>query len=127
MVSATATCFGFLLLTANSIMAIKRSRGDPGAITFVVALYASLLLLFYCLRRFKASPPGSAARDRAKLGVCLTTMLLTAMFSWRVAAMMPPLVSAVVCSMGGSTSAGHPARCSHSGSPLPWSSSWWST
>ncbi|WVZ82510.1 hypothetical protein U9M48_029781 [Paspalum notatum var. saurae] len=92
---------GFLLLTANSTMAIFKSWGDAAATIFVILSYACLVLLFYCLRRFEMAPPGSATRDRARVGVWLTTTLLTAMFSWRVATIMPWPVSAGVCLMGG--------------------------
>ena len=99
-----ATALGFILLTANSILAIHRSWGDAAATIFVIASYASLVLLFYFLRLFETAPPGSpAARGRARAGVWLTTTLLTAMFSWRVSALMPPPLAAAVwltgCSM----------------------------
>ncbi|CAN6191214.1 unnamed protein product [Urochloa humidicola] len=106
MASTTATHIGFLFFTGNSILAISKSRGDAAAVLFVIASYLSLVLLFYCLRWFEESAPGSAARDRARLGVWLTTTLLTAMFSWRVAAVMPRPVAAGVLFMGGSTIAG---------------------
>ncbi|CAN6172502.1 unnamed protein product [Urochloa humidicola] len=98
-----ASTIGLFFLTGNSILAINRSWGDAAAITFVLASYLSLIQLFYCLQRFEESAPGSAARDRARLGVWLTTTLLTAMFSWRVAAVMPRPVAAGVLFMGGST------------------------
>ena len=103
-----ATALGFLLLTANSILAIHRSWGDAAATIFVIASYASLVLLFYFLRLFETAPPGSpAARGRAKIGVWLTTTSLTAMFSWRVAVLVPwPVVGAGVCFMGACTVAG---------------------
>ncbi|CAN6202555.1 unnamed protein product [Urochloa humidicola] len=84
----------------------NRSWGDAAAVIFVIASYLSLAQLFYCLRWFEASPQGSAARDKARLGVWLTTTLLTAMLSWRVAAVMSPPVAAGVLFMGGSTIAG---------------------
>ncbi|CAD6340268.1 unnamed protein product [Miscanthus lutarioriparius] len=70
---------------------------------FVIASYASLVLLFYFLHLFKTAPPGSpAARGRAKIGVWLT-----AMFLWRVSVLVPwPVVGAGVCFMGASTVAG---------------------
>ncbi|CAL5051005.1 unnamed protein product [Urochloa decumbens] len=101
-----ATLLGFTLLTYNSIMAIVKSRGDAAATAFVVTSYATLLLLFYFLSSFEASPQGSAARDRARVGVWLATTMLTAMFSWRVSAVMPWPVSAGVCLMGASTVVG---------------------
>ncbi|CAL5045927.1 unnamed protein product [Urochloa decumbens] len=94
---------GFLFLTVNSTVAIYRSQGDVAAVSVVVASYACLLKLFYCLQRFEAAPPGSPARDRARIGVWITTTLLTAMFSWRVAALMPGLVAAAVWLMAAST------------------------
>ncbi|CAL5051004.1 unnamed protein product [Urochloa decumbens] len=106
MASTTAIYIGLFFLTGNSILAINRSWGDAAAVIFVIASYLSLVHLFYCLRWFEASPQGSAARDKARLGVWLTTTLLTAMFSWRVAAVMPRPVAAGVLFMGGSTIAG---------------------
>jgi hypothetical protein len=83
-----ATALGFILLTANSILAIHRSWGDTAATVFVIASYASLVLLFCFLRLFETAPPGSPARGRAKIGVWLTTTSLTAMLSWRVAVLV---------------------------------------
>ncbi|KAG2604206.1 hypothetical protein PVAP13_4NG052600 [Panicum virgatum] len=95
-----------LLLTGSSIMAILKSSGDAAAASFVAASDTGLLLLLYCLRWFEAAH-GSASRDRARRGVWLTTTLLTAMFTWRVAALVPwPVVAAGVCFMGASTVAG---------------------
>ncbi|RLN12118.1 hypothetical protein C2845_PM09G03180 [Panicum miliaceum] len=105
----SATLLGFVLLTGSSAMAILRSRpGDTAATAaFVAASYAALLLLFYSLRRFETAPPGSAGiRRRARIGVWLTTTLLTAMFSWRVAAVVPWPVADGVWLIGGSTAIG---------------------
>ncbi|KAL6606624.1 hypothetical protein ACP70R_042277 [Stipagrostis hirtigluma subsp. patula] len=98
-----ATSLGFVFLTGNSLVSLHRSRGDTSARIFVVASYASLVMLFRCLRRFEAAPPESAARGRAKAGVWLFTTTLTAMFSWRVAALMPLPAAAGVWLMAGST------------------------
>ncbi|CAL5050992.1 unnamed protein product [Urochloa decumbens] len=106
MAASPAASLGFLFVTGNSIMAIRKSRGDAAAVSFVVVSYLTLLLLLYCLRWFETAHPGSASRDRARLGVWLTTTLLTALFTWRVARLMPWPVAAGVCFMGGSTVAG---------------------
>ncbi|CAN6172500.1 unnamed protein product [Urochloa humidicola] len=74
--ASAATLLGFTLLTCNSIMAIVKSQGDVAATAFVVTSYTTLLLLFYFLHLFEASPQGSAARDRARVGVWLATTLL---------------------------------------------------
>ncbi|CAL5045889.1 unnamed protein product [Urochloa decumbens] len=101
--SWTISVAGFVFLTVNSTVAIYRSHGDVAAVSFVVASYACLLMLFYCLQRFEAAPPGSPASNRARVGVWLTTTVLTAMFSWRVAALMPGLVAAAVWLMAVAT------------------------
>ena len=103
MASWWPTFLGFLLLTCNSAIAIHRSGGHAATILFVGATYATLVVLFCSLRRFETAPPGSAARDRARAGVWLTTTLLTAMFSWRVSALMPPPLAAAVWLTGCST------------------------
>lgn len=117
MASQAATSPGFLLLTGNSIIAIRRSRGEAAATVFVVVSYACLVLLFCCLRWFETATPGSADKNRAKVGVWVTTTLLTTMFSWRVAPLMPWPVAAGVWFMAVSTVLGgfyalflHPSR-----------------
>ena len=105
--AALSSLSSLLLLLGCSIMAILKSREDAAAASFVAASYTGLLLLLYCLRWFEAAHHGSASRDRARRGVWLTTTLLTAMFTWRVAALVPwPVVAAGVCFMGASTVAG---------------------
>jgi hypothetical protein len=94
--SAAATSLGFLLLTINSIMAIHRTWGDAVAVIFVAGSYAGLVLLSYCLRWLEWSPPGSAAEGRARAGVWLTTVFLTAMISCGVVPVMPGLMAAAV-------------------------------
>jgi len=97
MASRAISAAGFLLLTGNSLVALHRSRGDAAAVVFVVASYASLLVLFYyACGGYEAAAPDSAAKARARVGVWLATTLLTAMFSWRVAALMPGLMAAGV-------------------------------
>ncbi|XP_025813410.1 uncharacterized protein LOC112890768 [Panicum hallii] len=106
MASRAISMAGFLLLTGNSMASIHRSRGDVAAVSFIVASYAGLLVLFYCLRWFEAAPPDSTAKGRARVGVWLATTLLTAMFSWRVAALMPGLMAAAVLLMAVGTMVG---------------------
>ncbi|GJN00923.1 hypothetical protein PR202_ga18150 [Eleusine coracana subsp. coracana] len=97
------TSLGFLLLTANSIVAVRKSRGDTAATVFILASYACLVLLYYCLRRFETAASGSVARGHARIDVWILTTLLTTMFSWRVAALLPWLVAAGVWFMAAST------------------------
>lgn len=99
---------GATLLTVNSGIAIYRSgaRGDAGAVAFVVASYAALLLLFACLRAYERAAPGAPARAPLKRAVWAATALLTTMFAWKVAALMPWPVAAVVWGLAAATVVG---------------------
>ena len=105
MASRAISMAGFLLI-GNSVAALHRSWGDVAAVVFIVASNASLLVLFCCLRWFEAAAPDSAAKARARISVWLATTLLTAMFSWRVAALMPGLMAAAVWLMAACTVVG---------------------
>ncbi|MQL95227.1 hypothetical protein Taro_027902, partial [Colocasia esculenta] len=74
-------------LTYNSALAVCRARNDPWTLAFVVSAYSSMMLLFWCLRAFEAAPPEK--KERLKLVIWLLAMALNAMFSYRVASMMP--------------------------------------
>ncbi|OEL22804.1 hypothetical protein BAE44_0016177 [Dichanthelium oligosanthes] len=76
-------------LALNLALCIRRA-----AVAFVASSHLNLLLLLWFLRRFEASPPGSVARDRARLAVWLLTTALTAAFTWKIGALLP-LVPAV--------------------------------
>ena len=94
---AHAACLvvaGFLVLTLSSGAAVCRAAaaGDTTSVAFVVAGYATLLLLLACLRAYERAPSGEAAdgrRGRLRRAVWSLTTLLTVMFAWRVAAVMP--------------------------------------
>ncbi|GJN19342.1 hypothetical protein PR202_gb06609 [Eleusine coracana subsp. coracana] len=100
----TAAGFGFL--TFNSGMAVYRSHGDRETVAFVAFSYLDLLALFYCLRRYETAEAGSSLRDRLKIAVWLLTTALTLLFSFKVAAVMPPAVAVVVWLMAFGTVAG---------------------
>jgi len=65
--------------------------------------YADLVSLFYCLRWYESTPPESPRREHLKMAVWLLTMMLTAAFSYKVAAIMPFPVQVLVWSMAGAT------------------------
>uniref|UniRef100_J3MB93 Uncharacterized protein n=1 Tax=Oryza brachyantha TaxID=4533 RepID=J3MB93_ORYBR len=92
---------GLGILILNSGLAIYRSRADA-SVVFVLASYAALVLLFSCLAAFDRAAPGSAARGRRGRAV----WALTAMFAWKVAALMPVPVAAVVWALAVATSLG---------------------
>uniref|UniRef100_A0A0D9WRI1 Uncharacterized protein n=1 Tax=Leersia perrieri TaxID=77586 RepID=A0A0D9WRI1_9ORYZ len=97
------TALGFLFLTFNSGMAIYRSDGDVAAVAFVGFSYVDLVLLFVCLRLFERSEPNSSARGNLKVAVWILTTLLTVVFSYKVAAIMPVPVKVLVWAMAGAT------------------------
>uniref|UniRef100_A0A453E093 Uncharacterized protein n=1 Tax=Aegilops tauschii subsp. strangulata TaxID=200361 RepID=A0A453E093_AEGTS len=97
---------GIAFLTVNSAMAIHRSKGDPSAVGFVAFSYLDLVLLFYFHRRFESAAPGSPARRRLKVAVWVLTTMLTAVLSYKVAAIMPLPVQILVWAMAGAATAG---------------------
>ncbi|KAL6602899.1 hypothetical protein ACP70R_043260 [Stipagrostis hirtigluma subsp. patula] len=97
------TALGFAFLTFNSGMAIYRSDGDPAAVAFVAFSYIDLVLLFWCLRLFERAAPGSSTRANLKAAVWVLTTLLTVVFSYKVAAIMPLPVQILVWAMAGAT------------------------
>ena len=94
---------GFLFLTVNSGMAVYRSNGDFGAIAFVAFSYLDLVLLFYCLQWYERTTPESPRREHLKMAVWLLTTMLTAAFSYKVAAIMLFPVQVLVWAMAGAT------------------------
>ncbi|KAG2604195.1 hypothetical protein PVAP13_4NG051400 [Panicum virgatum] len=93
---------GFLVLTLSSGTSACRAAaaGDTTTVAFVVASYATLLLLFACLRAHeRAPPPGEAAdgrRGRLRRAVWSLSTQLTVMLAWRVAAVMPSWPAALL-------------------------------
>ncbi|CAD5182692.1 unnamed protein product [Musa acuminata subsp. malaccensis] len=95
------------ILTFNFLLALYRSTDDPGNAAFVVASYADLISLFYCLRLFERTPEAAVQmRKNLKKAVWCLSALLVAMFSYRVAAVMPPAVAVIVWCMAGFTVSG---------------------
>ncbi|CAL5050957.1 unnamed protein product [Urochloa decumbens] len=86
------TKLGLAALTCNSALAFYMSRHDPRSAAFVAGAYGVFVLLGYFLRRFEER----GDRRGTKAAVWLLTTLLTAMFSFRVATVMPPAVGSVV-------------------------------
>ncbi|KAK8461421.1 hypothetical protein SEVIR_1G036284v4 [Setaria viridis] len=97
------TVVGVVFLTFNSIMAVYRSNGDMGAISFVVFSYLDLVVLFYFLRQFERTPPESPRREHIKMVVWLLTTMLTAAFSYKVAEIMPLPVQVLVWAISSAT------------------------
>ena len=100
------TVLGFLFLTFNSGMAVYRSNGDTGSIIFVVVSYVDLVALFGVLRYYERLDRHSPKREKVKAAVWSLTTLLTVMFSYKVAEIMPLAVKVVVWAMAAATSCG---------------------
>ncbi|KAF8732867.1 hypothetical protein HU200_015215 [Digitaria exilis] len=91
---SSLTKLGFVVLSFNSALAIHNSWGDAGSVAFVLAADAALVLLFRCLRELEFERGEGGGRNKAF--VWALTTLLTAMFAAKVAALMPPVIAAVV-------------------------------
>jgi hypothetical protein len=100
------TALGFAFLTFNSGMAIYRSKGDAGSILFVAVSYLDLLALFACLRHYERLDRHSPRREKVKAAVWSLTTLLTVMFSYKVAELMPLPVKLLVWAMAAATTCG---------------------
>ncbi|CAL9128184.1 unnamed protein product, partial [Musa textilis] len=99
--------FGLAFLSINSLTALYRSRDDPRNAAFILASYLDLLALFLCLRLFDSTHPDSLKRRGAlKLAVWTLSTTLIAMFSYRIAAIMPFPVAILVWCMSGLTISG---------------------
>ncbi|XP_009390128.2 uncharacterized protein LOC135613332 [Musa acuminata AAA Group] len=102
---AWLSALGFAFLTYSSAVAVYRSRDDASAVTFVAVAYADLWLLFRCLRALERGGEG-ANNWRLRAAVWSLVTLLTSMFSYKVAAVMPWPVSVVVWGMAAAVAMG---------------------
>ncbi|XP_006656636.1 uncharacterized protein LOC102718748 [Oryza brachyantha] len=94
-------------LAVNLALCIYRAEGDRAAIAFACFAYLNLLLLFCCIHHFDQAPSGSPARGRIiRVAVWLLAASLAAVFTWKVAAMMPLPVAAFTWVMAAATVVG---------------------
>ncbi|WOL09156.1 hypothetical protein Cni_G17909 [Canna indica] len=93
------------VLTCNCAAAIYRSVDDRWAVAFVATSYVLLLLLFLCVNLFHRNV-GVNNRRRLKTAIWFLATLVTLMFSWKVASVMPFYVAVLVWFMGAATSLG---------------------
>ncbi|KAJ1685461.1 hypothetical protein LUZ63_016851 [Rhynchospora breviuscula] len=93
------TGLGFGMLTCNSVLAIYRSKEDAWSVAFVVSAYFALLFLFWCLRLYERTAPNVAQRWKLKVAIWSLSTFLTAIFSYKVAKLMPRPVDLIVWGM----------------------------
>uniref|UniRef100_A0A0D9UYT9 Uncharacterized protein n=1 Tax=Leersia perrieri TaxID=77586 RepID=A0A0D9UYT9_9ORYZ len=94
---------GFAFLSFNCGMAIYRSSSDPSSVAFIVVAYLALIALFRCLHLLERAPAGPREgpnRRLLKAAVWGLSTLLTLMFSFKVAAIMPLWGAVAVWGMG---------------------------
>ncbi|CAN6202557.1 unnamed protein product [Urochloa humidicola] len=100
---------GVVVLTVTCATAIYRAAtaGDFGSVAFVVVCYGALLLLLRSLRSYELAPPEAAAeRERLRLRVWALCTLLTGLFAWKVAGVVPLPLAVGVWAVAAATSAG---------------------
>ncbi|OEL38923.1 hypothetical protein BAE44_0000059 [Dichanthelium oligosanthes] len=97
------------VLTVTCAAAIYRAAtaGDVASVAFVAVSYGALLLLLRFLRAYELAPPDAAAeRERLRRRVWALCTLLTALFAWKVAGVVPWPAAVLVWAAAAATSAG---------------------
>jgi hypothetical protein len=104
-----------VLLTATCAAAIHRAAaaGDVASVAFVAVSYAALLLLHRTLGAYETAieaPEDAAAaeseRERLRRRLWALSALLTALFAWKVAGVVPWPAGVLVWTAAATTSAG---------------------
>ncbi|CAL5050873.1 unnamed protein product [Urochloa decumbens] len=98
-----------VVLTLTCVAAIYRAAtaGDVCSVAFVVVSYGALILLLRSLRAYELAPPEAAAeRERLRLRVWALCTLLTGLFAWKVAGVVPLPLAVGVWAVAAATSAG---------------------
>ncbi|WOL09161.1 hypothetical protein Cni_G17914 [Canna indica] len=97
-----------LFLAANAASSIYRSRDNPSALAFIAFVYLDLVALFVGLKKYEKLERDAPAERRQwlKAAVWALATALNLAFAWRVAEVMPPMLSVVVWAMAGSVAVG---------------------
>ncbi|CAN6165135.1 unnamed protein product [Urochloa humidicola] len=98
-----------IVLTVTCGAAIYRAAtaGDFGSVAFVALCYGALLTLLHSLRAYELAPPEAAAEmERLRLRVWALCTLLTGLFAWKVAVVVPFPLDVGVWAVAVATSAG---------------------
>ncbi|CAL5045910.1 unnamed protein product [Urochloa decumbens] len=96
-----------LTMTCAAALYRAATAGDVVSVAFVVVCYGALLLLLRSLRSYELAPPEAAAeRERLRLRVWALCTLLTGLFAWKVAGVVPFPLAVGVWAVAAATSAG---------------------
>lgn len=97
---------GVVVLTVTCATAIYRAAiaSDVATVAFVAASYGALLTLLRSLRAYELAP--AAERERLRVRVWALCTLLTGLFAWKVAGVVPLPVAVGVWAVAVATSAG---------------------
>ncbi|KAG6487198.1 uncharacterized protein LOC122011684 [Zingiber officinale] len=101
--------FPLLYLSASAAVYGYRERGEPWSLAFVLFSYSDLLALFYCLGRFERAAEGEGTteqRRRLKAVIWALAAALMAGFSFRVSAVLPAALGALIWVMAASVTVG---------------------
>ncbi|CAN6172495.1 unnamed protein product [Urochloa humidicola] len=97
------------VLTVTCAAAICRAAttGDVVSVAFVVVCYGGLLTLLHSLRSYElALPEAGAERERLRLRVWALCTLLTGLFAWKIAGVVPFPLAVGVWAVAAATSVG---------------------
>ncbi|CAL5044610.1 unnamed protein product [Urochloa decumbens] len=103
----TKAAVAVLTMTYAAAMYRAATAGDVCSVAFVAVCYGGLLTLLHSLRAYELAPPEAAAeRERLRLRVWAPCTLLTGLFAWKVAGVVPFPVAVGVWAVAAATSAG---------------------
>uniref|UniRef100_A0A0D9ZUZ1 Uncharacterized protein n=1 Tax=Oryza glumipatula TaxID=40148 RepID=A0A0D9ZUZ1_9ORYZ len=95
-------------LACAFVQTARRARDDLWSLAFVFSAYAALVALFLVLRRAEQLTPESPAHERRRLqrAAWALSTLLSCLFAYRVARIMPAAMAVAVWAMTASVVAG---------------------
>ncbi|KAL5993486.1 hypothetical protein ACLOJK_014411 [Asimina triloba] len=82
----TAICIVFL--TVNTVVAVIRAHRDLAAVLFIIALYVSVILLYWCLYVYQRLPEGSPKREKLKIPIWSILMGIQFLFVYKLGPLM---------------------------------------
>ncbi|KAK1259351.1 hypothetical protein QJS04_geneDACA021925 [Acorus gramineus] len=87
------------MLTFTFVVAAYKAKGDPWALSFVVSIYAMLVLLFWCLNASDRVPHDSKAKKMYHVAVWSLGVVLNIRFSYEVSNVFPFAMVLIIWAM----------------------------